>query len=589
MYFDPGVSMHIKLKTMKFKNLLSFGNNLTEFNFEEGMTLISAQSGSGKSSILDGLAFNFFGKPYRDIKISELINRRNKKGLYTETEFEDDTNTYKIIRTLVPNSLVIYKNGVEIDHSSSKKIDQEEINNILGIDYKMFKLVFALAVNYNKPFLSLNAADKRDVIESIFDIKVFGEMLSKLRKRMSLYKTEKQILEKSIANSELTLTNLDNQIREIEASIKGFDDAKAEEIAEIEATMESEREILAQKNFNLKNIIQQIEDLNIPEDDYNSIVNELNTELSINQSNLKNISKQIAFLNKSETCPLCGQDMSEEHKTSEIQKYEKQILTINEDIEDINEKLELNINLKKKKTELQTIKTELSSKRAVLLSQILDKTSAIEKLQTQKERVEARELNLSTKTLTTQFKEEARRYKNTTAENEILVDKIKIAEVASKVLSEEGVKTFFFKSLIPILNNKINETLELFELPININFDDQMNDNIKQIGTSDSGISYNSYSEGEKKRIDIAILLSFIEVTKAITNWNCNTLFFDEILDNGMDSEGMEKVLSSVKMLSLKDRKLCVYVISHKNPDSDSYDRVIKPKKIAGFSQLQYV
>jgi ABC-type Na+ transport system ATPase subunit NatA len=155
------------------------------------------------------------------------------------------------------------------------------------------------------------------------------------------------------------------------------------------------------------------------------------------------------------------------------------------------------------------------------------------------------------------------------------------------MLDDNGIKSYFFKRLIPILNKKINEYLELFELPVKISFNEFMEEKISMQLSSDLDISYMSFSEGEKKRIDIAILLSFIETTKILSNWNCNVIMFDEVLDNATDSEGLDKLLSSIKDLTTRDSKLCSYIISHRDADSDLYDRKVTIKKVAGFSKLQ--
>jgi DNA repair exonuclease SbcCD ATPase subunit len=155
------------------------------------------------------------------------------------------------------------------------------------------------------------------------------------------------------------------------------------------------------------------------------------------------------------------------------------------------------------------------------------------------------------------------------------------------MLSEEGIKSYFFKRLVPLLNAKINEQLNNFDLPVVINFNENMEESIDEIGSAEKGISYNSFSEGEKKRIDIAILLSFINTMKTISNWNCNLLVFDEILDSATDADGLEKLLGSIKEITLKDSNICSYVVSHRESMQDLYDRIIEIKKVNGFSKVE--
>jgi DNA repair exonuclease SbcCD ATPase subunit len=154
------------------------------------------------------------------------------------------------------------------------------------------------------------------------------------------------------------------------------------------------------------------------------------------------------------------------------------------------------------------------------------------------------------------------------------------------MLSDDGIKTYFFKRLVPILNMKINDCLDMFEIPIQVNFDEGLYETISITGTSDKDVSYSSFSEGEKKRIDVAILLSFIDTTKIISNWNCNLLYFDEILDNATYVDGLEKLLTAIKEMTMKDERLCSYIISHREGNSELYDRKITIKKVAGFSKI---
>jgi DNA repair exonuclease SbcCD ATPase subunit len=213
---------------------MSFGNNMTEFSFENGLNLISAKNGSGKSSIgPEALSYVLYGKPYRDIKVSELVNRKNKKGMLTEIDFLIDSDLYKIVRGIGPAKLELYKNGNPVESLSSKALNQEEINKLLGIDYKLFKMIIALSVNYNKPFLSLSIPEKREVLESIFNVKVFSEMLKKLKKETIEIKSNKSFNDTNMKNLEGSIIALKRQIKEVEDSIKNFDTNKQNDLDDI--------------------------------------------------------------------------------------------------------------------------------------------------------------------------------------------------------------------------------------------------------------------------------------------------------------------------------------------------------------------
>ena len=246
----------------------------------------------------------------------------------------------------------------------------------------------------------------------------------------------------------------------------------------------------------------------------------------------------------------------------------------------INEKVSEQRRIKKiyddSKNDIQIAKIKVSN---------LEKTSL--DLDKQIENVKSRELKIDLTNIKEEYSNKVETYKEDIKKLTTLNNDQKNYEIVSKMLSEDGIKSYFFKMLVPILNNNINEYLNLFDLPVAISFDETMQETISIIGSSDKDVSYNSFSEGEKKRMDIAILLSFINTTKTISNWNCNLLTFDEILDSATDLNGLEKMLSSVKQLTLNDNQLCSYVISHKDSFQDIYTRIIKIKKTNGFSKIE--
>lgn len=580
--------MFVNLKYIKFKNILSYGNQFSEFSFQTGLNLISAKNGHGKSTVLEALTFNLFGKPYRKIKLAELVNRRNKKGLITESEFEIDDNRYKIIRGLGPAKLEILKNDSPLESLSSKALVQDEINKILGLDYNIFKLIIALSVNYNKPFLALELGDKREVMESIFNIKIFGEMLSKLKKRIVSIKNDKLVTETTMKNMESTISSLRKQIIEIENSIKSFDKNKEDEIAELTTEIESLRtQIIEIEEQNL-DILEKKKLLDIPEkNDYNKTILDLSANIKADDLKLKDLDKQIKFLEKVDECPLCGTVMTPDHKEQEIKKItkekskllakktqkEEKLVLANKELSEYESKV-------KQLTEFTSTQKQLSSKKESALHDIAQLEKSMDKIQNRK-------FDFDATSIREEFEIQKNEYISLSKRLNDITEKLKVHDYSQKMLSEDGIKSYFFKRLLPILNGKINEYLELFELPITIQFNDVMEENISINLTPEKNISYMAFSEGEKKRIDIAILLSFIDVTKIITNWNCNVILFDEVLDNATDAEGLEKLLSAIKNMTVANTNLCSYVISHRDSDSEFYDRKISIKKVGGFSKIK--
>lgn len=580
--------MYLKLKSVILKNFGPFGNAETLFDFSEGLNLVQASNGSGKSFLfLDSLSYAFYGKPYRDVKISELTNRKNVKNSVVQVIFETD-NIYKIIRGQSPSILEVYKNDEEkpIESSSSKKLDQDEINKIIGIDHSLFKLIIAIATNYNKPFLSLGLPEKRSVMESIFSINIFGEMLAKSRKKLNQFKTDKTIYQNNVKNLESIILTLKKQISELESTIKEFDTKKEEEILEVLKKMElvdSQIETLSKKFAELTSL-QMLE---IEQVDFVSEQIKLDSEIKINTSKISDVKNQIKFLGKHEECPVCFNKLTPEHK-------EKELKNLNETIEKLQKKISTNSKkletvLEKIKEQKQTILKNEKLKSEINISQITLKNLERNRndLETQKKSISERVLNIDLESIKIDYEAKINSYRESSKLYKETSDNLRDFEIVSKMLSEDGIKSYFFKRLIPILNNKINEQLDKFDFPIVIEFDELMNATIDKIGSHEKNISYMSFSEGEKKRIDIAILLSFINTMKTISNWNCNILIFDEILDGATDIEGLEKLLTSIKEMTIHDPSLCAYVISHRGLFEDLYSSVVKLKKEGDYSKIE--
>lgn len=569
---------------MKFRNLMSYGNSMTEFKFDTGLSLISAKNGSGKTTLLEALSFNWYGKPYRDIKLAELVNRKNKKNLYTETEFENEGITYNIIRTLSPAKLIIKKNGEVMENLSAKKLDQEEINKILGIDHNIFKMIIALSVNYNKPFLSMSTSAKRDTVESIFNIKVFGEMLSRLKKRNSIVKNDNILSDGVLRTLENSITALRKQITDIENSIGDVDKENYIEICSFNDKISEANTNIDALELKAKSIKKEIGLIHI-----NDVSDQL-MESKINIGTLSNkmseLNEQLSFFDAHDSCPLCSVAMTTEHKENELEKINKSISSFKEKLESVKLEREVLLDVQIRNTES---KEKIDSLKNSLYETIQDAKSEANNISFYKDQIASlskRKLSIDTTSITEEYNSQVEEYKKVSKVSSELKETLIVNEYIFKVLSEDGIKSYFFRKLVPILNKKINEHLTSFELPVIISFDEYMVERIDIPLSNDKDVSYMSFSEGEKKRIDVAILLSFIETTKILSNWNCNVIMFDEVLDNATDSEGLDKLLSSIKDLTIKDPKLCSYIISHREGDSEVYDRKITIKKVAGFSKI---
>ena len=281
--------------------------------------------------------------------------------------------------------------------------------------------------------------------------------------------------------------------------------------------------------------------------------------------------------------------MSKEHKDNEISKLNNEITKLTNKINTLSNKHKdiktEYTDYKKKVKDNEIIERKIDNNKISMSRFSID----IKNKQDYKKKVEIRTFDFDTTNINNEYEKQKTLYISLSEKLEKALEKLKIYDITSKMLSEEGIKAYFFKRLIPILNLKIKEYLDLFELPIKIEFSETMEENISYDLGGDKHISYMAFSEGEKKRIDIAILLSFISITKSISNWNCNVILFDEVLDNATDADGLEKLLGSIKDMTRKDKKLCSYVISHRDTNEHIYDRKIVVEKKNSFSILKSV
>ena len=580
--------MFIEFKSLRFKNLLSYGGNETSVDFSKGLNVIVGKNGQGKSSILDALSFCLYGAPYRKIKIAELVNRKIQKKLFTSCDCTVNGDAYRITRTISPNKLEILENDSPLELLSSNKLNQEEIDRILGIDHKMFRQVICLAINYNKPFLSLSAPDKRDIIEAIFNLKIFGNMTSLLKKEQTSLKVDIAVNEKTIVMMEQNLKNQNKQIKDLKKTSENFETKKKEDLEKAQESLEKHQLEIKEAEESIKSIQEKIDETEIPDiTSFENLIFDIKQEVASCNSEIKRNRKIISTLEDEATCPLCDNPLDDEHKESHLEKLQKLIDESNsKKVELEAQGKDLSVELKTAnslKTSVKNYETEIGKKEYF----IEVREGLVNQDTMQIQQIEDRELELDLKTLKKEFEDEKKSYSELYKRADLVSNQFDMNKSIIEILSEKGIKAFFFGKLLPVLNKKVNSYIRKFNLPVTISFDELMQETIKNT-TRGEAISYMSLSEGEKKRVDISILLSFIETTKAISNWNSNILFFDELLDNATDPEGLDQIVNSIKDMTEENKSLCAYIISHRvqGLDSSIFNKKLEIKKTNNFSEI---
>lgn len=577
--------MFIKFDYIKFKNLNSFGNKIVKIDFKNGLTNISGKNGQGKSTIVDALSYNLYGVPYRKVKIVELINRTNKANLWTESQFVIGFDSYKIERGLKPDILRIFKNGSELDLLSSKKLVQEEIDKILGVNHNLFRQIICLAVNYNKPYLTMSQYEKREVIESIFNVDVFGVMSKEIKKSQAVLKTQSQINAKQLSMMESNIISIKKQVKDLQHAISNFEKDKKKETEDIQEDIEKYQLQISKTNENISFGNEAISKLDVIDIDASrQRIKEISDAMAVLQYKLSEKKDFFELLANNTNCPVCGTALTDKHAKEHSSKTKSEIKNLEKEIHALEikkheeEKILKNAeSVKEKKSKIESAIEKAEDKLEFLQNELGKLNSRLVIVQNKEQLFDAEPTKL-------ELENQVAKYKKLFKETSDLNNTIKNNDVLLNILSDGGIKSHFFKKLIPILNNRINFYLDKFELPVVVRFNELMEENISSRTFNE--ISYMSFSEGEKKRIDLSIQFAFFDTARTVSNWQSNILFIDELLDSGMDSDGLEKIIHSLKSMTFSSKDLCIYLISHKLQEDSVWDQKIVIEKVGNFSKI---
>lgn len=582
--------MYVEFKKLRFKNILSYGNSFTEVDFQKGINLIKAANGSGKSTMLDAMTFCLFGKPYRDIKLAKLVNETNEKDLVTEVEFQIGKDLYKIVRGLKPALFQIFKNNSEIDLLSSKKLNQDEIDKLLGINLRLFKNIVCIAATNNKPFLSLSIGDKRLLMENVFNIDVLGDICKDVKKRRTVATADQQLKLSELGATQTSIDDNNKYIANMQKYISEFNSNKEAEIGRIRGSIsETEGKLSkARKNVTIGTsaLEKKVQELGTPPD--SSVYGQLSSDLGGANADVSRIQKTLNNLASKSDCPICGSPLNEGHAKKHIDQLNKELKKLTEKtIPSLNSKIdaykaELNA-YNKEASFIETLKDKTRQEQKVVDQLQYNLEALNESLST----AEAKECNISLVEYENRIIELNNRITEITNLIDELQHKIDIDNVLVDVLGDTGVKQYFFRKLIMILNKNINEYLKAFELPISLTFDEQMQETIAR---GKYPRDYEQFSGGERSRVDMAIILSFFNTSRIISNWSCNVLVCDELFDNGIDQSGIDLFLATMyNLISDKKNKLGIYIISHKlnEPKIPITSTIEITKKPGGFSTLE--
>ena len=567
----------ILFEKIRWKNFLSTGNHETEINFQNHSTnLIIGTNGAGKSTLLDALTFSLFGKPFRKINKPQLPNSVNEKDCRVEVEFSVNKTSWKIIRGIKPNLFEIERDGKTLNQDAAALDQQKWLEqNVLKMNYKSFTQIVILGSSTFVPFMQLSAANRRDVIEDLLDIRIFSSMNSVIKEKIRLVKEEVKVLElkKESLNDKVEMQQ--NFINEIESRSK-------EDIKEKEQGIQN---ILIEEN----NLMNSNEDLNTEVQELQSKLEKFSgaskklRELGNLKGKISNkvstITKEHKFFTENTVCPTCTQSIEEDfriNKISDAQSKAKELqsgyIKLEEAIKNEEERERQFTDLSKEITSLTHGISQNNIKISGCQRQIRNLESEIQRITDQLANRTAENEKLES------FKDNLRETYDELASRR---DTINYYDFSYSLLKDGGVKTKIIKKYLPLINQQVNRYLQLMDFYINFTLDEEFNETVQSPIHED--FSYSSFSEGEKMRIDLALLFTWREVARMKNSVNTNLLIMDEVFDSSLDGMGTDDFLKIIRYV-IKDAN--IFVISHKESLHDKFEQVVRFEKVKGFSRM---
>ena len=569
----------IKFEKVRWKNFLSTGNQFTEIDLNRNeTTLIIGENGAGKSTVLDALCFALFGKPFRTISKSQLINTVNAMETVVEIEFSIASRNYKVVRSIKPNKFEIWQNDIMINQEANSRDYQKILEQqILKLNYRSFTQVVILGSSTFVPFMQLKAKFRREVVEDLLDIKIFSTMNLLLKQRLKDLVTELQEVEYNhkLCSEKITMqsTHIENIKNNADLIIKEKQSNYESNSIELDKKVNNKKS-LEQKQ---KELFSSVEDqINIESKDVK--LKDLRSTLTEKQ---KEKDRMIKFLSENEDCPACEQHIDTEFKSQMISTKE----TEKKEIVDGLTKMEEELNKTQSRlNEISKVTNEIQDN-SIQIASLNTSIQELEKYQV-KLSEEIKELEKSTidnsdeeqlKILQTEFEGIEKNRKDLKEE--------KVYKEASKaMLQDTGIKTKIIKQYLPIMNQLINKYLASMEFYVNFSLDENFDETIKS--RFRDNFNYASFSEGEKMRIDLALLFTWRAIAKMKNSTNTNLLILDEIFDSSLDSAGTDEFLKILNTLEGEN----VFVISHKQDVLvDKFKHTLKFEKNKNFSKMVVV
>ncbi len=565
----------IIFKKIRYKNFLSSGNQFMEIDFQKEQTnLIVGTNGAGKSTVLDALTFVLFNKAFRKINKNQLINTTNEKDCLVEIEFSVNSREYLVRRGIKPGVFDIIVNGVALHKESDDRLNQKILeDNILKLNYKSFTQIVILGSSTFVPFMQLTTANRREVIEDLLDIRIFSVMNTLIKEIIRQQKDEIKSLELRKQNLNDKVTMQKNFIEELENRGNANIDANQEKISKLNVEIDIYMRNNSSTEEEIFKYIKEQEEVTGAD---HKLIKLNNLKGKISQK-VSTITKEHKFFTENSVCPTCTQTIEEDFRLNRIEDAQNKAKELQKGFHELDDTIKFEQErerqftlLSKEITKLNHEVSQNNTRISLNQRQMRDLESQIQKITEQLKNRNIENCKLD------EFRENLQKTIEDISEKK---EKIINYDFAYSLLKDDGVKTKIIKKYLPFINQQVNRYLQMMDFYINFHLDEEFNESIKSPIHED--FSYSSFSEGEKAKINLALVFAWREVARLKNSANCNLLIFDEIFDSSLDSFGTEEFLKIIQYV-IKDAN--VFVISHKEGMQDKFTSVIKFEKKNGFS-----
>ena len=562
----------IRLKTVRWKNFLATGNRFIEVELDQkDMMLVVGKNGAGKSTLIDAITFSLFGKPFKKVNKGQLVNSVNERDTLTEIEFSVGTAEWKVRRGIKPNLFEIYHND-KLVNQDAKSMDYQKYleEKILKLNFKSFTQIVVLGSASFVPFMQLTANDRRIIIEDILDIGIFSVMKTLLKDRVITLKEEMNELDYQIKLLQEKITLQEKYIKAMEEESKQKRKSDLDKIKETEQEIHKLNTEINTHQERIDSLLNSIKD--------KAVIEKKNQELDKYRSqiskNLKRFTKDKKFFDEKENCPTCEQEIDEEFKKNKLEEVGKGIVEMNYGLSQIEKEVDKVYTrigeISKSTQEIQKEESQVVLKQ----SNIHAHNSFIQKLSHEMEslqkEVETDSMNVLTKELD-ESKSTRLQY----------VDQKFYYDVLSNILNDTGIKTRIIKKYLPVINKHVNDYLKDMDFFVNFQLDENFQETIKSRHRDQ--FSYYSFSEGEKKRIDIALLLTWRDIASMRNSVNVNLLILDEVFDASLDQAGVDDLMKLFNILKHTN----LFIISHKlDILDDKFPDKLIVEKVKNFTQV---